>query len=220
MKKILALMMTLCMLALTVPAMAETGGDEGGLGALLGALSGGLEEGDLEGGDGLLGLMEKLGDGSDEKGEGGSVQEAVKSLLTMLKLFGGGAEAEMPAYTTVAANGIEQFYGVWTFARANLMGIELTPELAAMLGLQVSGHMTIEADKLTLDGAVGDIEKSYAIAVGESGDHTLALGLTDGALDVKVDGESFLFHLTDAGELVCADDEVGAAFFPAEPAGE
>lgn len=233
MKKLLALILTLCLLAVAIPVLAEgdaasepKADESGALMNLLASLANADDEneegeGDADGEGGMGALLGMLGsltgnDEADDAGEGG-----MGALLGMVGgLLGGSKDGEAPAeptYTAVVATSIDQFYGAWDFSRAFINGVELSPTMMALLGTTASAKLTIEDNKMTMDAALGDLQKSYAVDSTEESRYVIGMALSDGALNVTMEGETFVFQLTDAGELVLdVGDGIAMFFTPAE----
>ena len=204
MKKLIAMLLALCVMAMMIPAMADNT-DEGGssLGALLGMVGDALNSSDDEDAS-LDGLLDAAGDDA----EGG-----MAALLGMLSALGGGDPEAEPTYTVVPAASIEQFYGTWALSKVAIGSMEFPMEMLSLLGVEATGEIIIAENTISgyatfSDGSDSD-ETSKEIEV--------EMELADGALNVTVKGETATFQFTDAGELVCAVPGLGAAFFtPAE----
>ena len=192
MKKMIALLLALCLMAMMVPALAETATEE-------------------ESGFNLGALLDKADDlvNGPEDGEGAG-------LSALLGALGGsdGENAE-PAFTAVPAESIDQFYGTWTLSKVAVAGLEFPMEMLSLLGIEASGEMTISEN--TIKGFASFNDGSSDEATSKEAEINMDMTLVDGALNVttpdETDDEVLIFQLTDAGELVCAVEDVGTVFF-------
>lgn len=202
MKKLIALVLALCLMAMMIPAVAEGGSKLGALLDMAGSMLNGSEDGD-DAAD-LDDLMDAAGV------EGGS--EALGSLMGMLGALGGAdGESSGPAYTAVPADSIDQFYGTWTISKVAFGGMEIPMEMLDMLGIEASAEITLAEG--TIKGAASFSSGDDDEGTSKQGELPAEMSLVDGALNVTVQGETLVFQFTDAGELVIEMPEVGAMFF-------
>ena len=201
MKKLIALILALCLMAMMVPAMAE---GESKLGALLGMAGSVLNGSDGDDAASLDDLMDAAGVEGDA--------EALGSLMDMLGALGGAdGESSEPAYTAVPADSLDQFYGTWTISKVAFGGMEIPMEMLDMLGMEASAEITLTENSIS--GAASFSSGDDDEATSKEGEVAAEMSLVDGALNVTVQGEALVFQLTDAGELVIEVPEVGAMFF-------
>jgi len=137
---------------------------------------------------------------------------ADKDIMSMLQgLFGGtSSDAEgdksAPAAVTesfVAAESIDQFYGVWTLSKAMISGYPISlEEVAAMLEVPVSFQLVLAEGSFSM------------ILNGEEQKAEVEMELVDGALQMKTGDEISILKLTAEGELVMVSDAVNLYFVP------
>ncbi len=260
MKKIVSLVLALCMLLFAMPVMAETAGEttgglesllgllggmtgegsegegaegEGGLNAILGLLGGlGGEGGEgAEGEGGLNAILGLLGGMTGEGGEEGADSEGgLGSLLTLLGGLGGEEAAEeateeakeeaqegeaeeaqeeggfdigallstmgiTPAaeQTYAALESIDQIYGNWQMNKVIVAGYEVSLAGVKALGIDIDFSMGIAiSEEGIVMSTTGEEPKTIALTDCE---------LADGALNMKMDEETAVLRLTEAGEL-------------------
>lgn len=217
MKKLIALLLALCLMAMMTPALADNGdvdalmdkldaltdGTEGTPGgdnadALLGILESFLksEEGSGVDASALSGLLDSVLGGDSEGGLGG--------MLGMMGALLGGEESDAPAFTPVPADSLDRFFGSWTLSRVHMGGGDFTPEFLAMLGIDAAASMTISDGHFAATASYNGKTKSYKTHVGTA--------LVDGALNATLGKETVVLQLTDAGELAM-DAGFAAVFF-------
>ena len=200
MKKLVSLLVALCMVFMMIPALAETVSEDPPMGEQ-------TTEQEADMGE-LLGLLGGLLGGEAGEGEEG----ADLDLSALLGAPLGGEESETKSIETVyaAAETKEQFFGTWNLTKATIFDVPVTLEDVASL-LKIP---------LTLQVIVAD--GSFAmVAEGEPKPEEVTMELVDGVLNLTQEGdETMVLKLTDAGELVMEIGFVSLYFVPAPVAAE
>lgn len=197
MKKMIAMLLALCVMAMMIPAMAE---ESSTLSTLLGMVSAAKDDGEGMDLNGLLGAV------GGENAEGG-----LGAIAGMLGALGGTDASAKPTYTAVPAESIEQFYGTWAVSKAAVGGMEIPMEMLSMLGIKASGEITVSENSISASASYSDGSSDEPTA--KEAAVEVEMALVDGALNVTYEGETVAFQLTDAGELVCDVEGIGAIFF-------
>ncbi len=125
------------------------------------------------------------------------------------------APASAVAAEPVAAESEETFLGTWSATRVNMEGTMISLDMVAAMGLNLEAKLTIEAGKVTVSFAFMSDEP--VVYEGES-------AFADGVLQMTMpEGqEPVVIQLLDSGELLCTltDSTTGTAlplyFAPAE----
>lgn len=226
MKRLISLLVAVCMLAMAVPALAEDaegtpasgdateaqerkddGVDMGALLGVVGKLLGGSEDGSGEGG-GIGEVLSMIGafmnGATDENGE----PMTVGGLLGKIKALDAGEGVQKPAVNTVPAENIEQFYGTWTLNKGSYRGLELPVGLLAIMGVKLAVNVNITEEGVSM-------ALTYGEGTHEGNITGVTLELVDGALAATVDEETITLNLTEAGGLVCDMGAVVVYFDPA-----
>lgn len=134
MKKILAMILALCMMLTMVPALAESttpAGSETPASEGLGALLGGLMSGAGEGGEGS-GLGALLGGLMGGGKEGGSLSNLIKTLLEKLKESGIGAKLSALLGQLTSGSGLSGLLGGLTGGNGEGSGMDLSGLLGGL----------------------------------------------------------------------------------------
>ncbi len=153
--------------------------------------------------------------------EGEEAPVALEDGLMKIGFEGGGmvlsreAPAAAVAAEPVAAESEEAFFGTWSAAKVNMEGSVISLDMVAAMGLNLGATLTIEAGKVTVSFAF--LSDEAIVYEGESSfaDGVLQMAMPEGQ-------EAVVIQLLDSGELLCTltDTTTGTAlplyFVPAE----
>ena len=221
MKKLISLILIVCMACMLIPAMADdsilgtwylseiTGGGMSMSPAQLGmSMSMDFTE------DGKVAVTTAYGDDpqtdmADWAQDGDTITLTVEGQTAMVVTYADGKltvaqddgamtftreeAAAAPTVNTIAAESEEAFFGTWELSSLDFMGIQIPVSALASMGMEnISVVLTVEAGKATLSASYGENEPE----VGEG-----ATSLVDGQLVIKEGESEVTLALTDTGDL-------------------
>ena len=225
MRKLLSLILALCLVLTVLPVVAETATEEKaqettetteekeGLETLLGLFGGMAEIAESENsGAVVLSLLAGALSSEEKTEESAEGADTGKQLLEQALAAIGISGKTEDTHVAVAAENADAFYGNWKLIRIAFLGAQLNLDtLKKLLEKDVDMVMTLTAEGLEMK--VSDEEPTKTAF--ESSE------FADGGLKVKIDGDEVELNLNDAGELcLCCnhgqEDELDLIFAKAE----